>query len=79
MTNITLDVKNVILLLLNKVAFSTIVFIWFILYRIGLIEGSPLFALLITFIQNLTVLIILIKKNKIIFNIINYFFIYKYF
>jgi len=65
MTNITLDVKNVILMLLNKVAFSTIVFIWFILYRIGLIEGSPLFALLITFIQNLTGLIINNKKNKI--------------
>jgi len=74
--NITLGIKEVLLILLNEIAFSTIIFLWFILYRIGIIKGNPLFALLITFIQNIIVLIILIKKNKINkTNILRYLFI----
>lgn len=60
-----IGVKEVFLFLINEVAFSSLIFIWYILYRIGIIGASPLFALLITLIQNIIVIIILIKKNKI--------------
>ena len=60
-----IGVKEVFLFLINEIAFSSLIFIWYILYRIGIIRASPLFALLITLIQNIIVIIILIKKNKI--------------
>jgi len=60
-----LGIKDILLLLINELAFSTIIFIWYILYRFGIILANPLFALLITFIQNIIILIILIKKKQI--------------
>lgn len=70
------NIKEVIFLLANETAFSSLIFIWYILYRLKFIKTSPLFALLITLIQNIIVIIILIKKNKITkMNIIRFSFI----
>jgi len=61
-----MTINETMFLIINQFTFSFIIFGWFILYRIGLITSiSPLFALLVTFIQYLTIFILLIKKNKI--------------
>lgn len=60
-----LGIKEILLLIINEIAFSTLIFIWYVLYRFGVIATSPLFALLITLIQNLVILTILIKKKQI--------------
>ena len=82
MIELTFNKKEIILtevlfLIISEIAFSFVIFIWFSLYQYGIIKkSSPLFALLITFIQNIIILIILIKKNKINkTNIIRYTFI----
>jgi hypothetical protein len=56
---------DIILVIITEITFSIIVFLWFAFYKFGLIKISPLFALLISFIQNIIILIILAKKNKI--------------
>lgn len=58
------DIIN--LFLLTDITFSLIIFIWYLLYRFELFTYfSPFFALVLTLIQNLIIIIILIKKNKI--------------
>lgn len=58
-------IKETLFLMISDFAFSSIIFIWYILYKLGLNVTNPLFALLITFIQNIIVLSILLKKKKI--------------
>lgn len=58
-------IKETLFLIISDFAFSSIIFIWYILYKLGLNVTNPLFALLITFIQNIIVLSILLKKKKI--------------
>lgn len=60
-----LILTEVIFIILTEITFSIIVFLWFIFYKLGLIKINPLFALLISVIQNIIILIILAKKNKI--------------
>lgn len=61
-----MNINETAFLIINQLTFSFIIFGWYILYRVGFITSvSPLFALLITFIQYLTIFILLIKKNKI--------------
>jgi len=56
---------DILLVIITEITFSIIVFLWFVFYKFGLIKINPLFALLISFIQNIIILIILVKKNKI--------------
>jgi hypothetical protein len=56
---------DILLVIITEITFSIIVFLWFVFYKFGLIKINPLFALLISFIQNIIILIILAKKNKI--------------
>ncbi len=71
-----MEIKQLLLLLISEIAFSSFIFIWYILYRIGFIKSSPLFALLITLIQNIIILILLYKNKKINKkNILRYLFI----
>jgi len=58
-------IKETLFLIISDFAFSSIIFIWYILYKLGLNVTNPLFALLITFIQNIIILSILLKKKKI--------------
>jgi hypothetical protein len=61
-----MNINETVFLVINQLTFSFIIFGWYILYRIGLITSvSPLFALLVTFIQYIIIFILLIKKNKI--------------
>ena len=61
-----MNVSETIFLIINQLTFSFIIFAWYILYRIGFITStSPLFALLVTFIQYIIVFGVLVKKNKI--------------
>jgi len=60
-----LILTDVIFVILTEITFSIIVFLWYIFYKLGLIKINPLFALLISFIQNIIIIIILAKKNKI--------------
>lgn len=57
--------RDVFIILINQIAFSSLIFIWYILYSLGIIKSSPLFALLLTLLVNIIILSILIKKNKI--------------
>jgi hypothetical protein len=68
---------EVIFLIISELAFSFIIFIWFFLYKIGIIKkASPLFAIIISLIQNIIIIITLFKNNKISKdNIIRYFYI----
>ena len=60
-----LILTEVIFVILTEITFSIIVFLWYIFYKFGLVKINPLFALLISFIQNIIIIIILAKKNKI--------------
>ena len=60
-----LILTDVIFVILTEITFSITIFLWFSFYKLGLIKISPLFALLISVIQNIIILIILAKKNKI--------------
>jgi len=52
--------------ILSDLTFSLIIFIWYILYKIGLFTFfSPLLGLIITFIQNMLLLAYFIYKKKI--------------
>lgn len=68
---------EVIFLIISELAFSFIIFIWFFLYKFGIIKkASPLFAIIISLIQNIIIIITLFKNNKISKdNIIRYFYI----
>lgn len=71
-----MEIKQLLLLLISEIAFSSFIFIWYILYINGFIKSSPLFALLITLIQNIIILILLYKNKKINKkNILRYLFI----
>lgn len=58
----------------NDLTFSVFVFIWYILYQLGIYTlHSPLFALIITFIQNIIILGLLFYNKKItVSNIFRY-------
>lgn len=60
-----LILTDVIFLILTETTFSSIIFSWFLFYKFGLIKTNPLFALIISFIQNIIIIFFLIKKNKI--------------
>jgi len=79
MINITykgenIKLKDLNLFIISDITFSLIVFLWYLLYKFNIITiYSPLFALIITFIQNLIILILLIyKTNFTIKNAIKY-------
>ncbi len=60
-----LILTDILLIIITEITFSIIVFLWFTFYKFGLIKINPLFALLISFIQNIIIIIILAKKHKI--------------
>ena len=60
-----MNINETAFLIINQLTFSFIIFGWYILYRLGLVTTSPLFALLVTFIQYIIIFFILIKRNKI--------------
>lgn len=61
-----MNINETAFFIINQLTFSFIIFSWYILYRIGFITSvSPLFALLVTFIQYIIIFFILIKRNKI--------------
>lgn len=60
-----MNINETAFLIINQLTFSFIIFGWYILYRLGLVTTSPLFALLITFIQYIIIFALLIKRNKI--------------
>lgn len=60
-----MNINETVFLIINQLTFSFIIFGWYILYRLGLVTTSPLFALLITFIQYIIIFSFLIKRNKI--------------
>jgi len=52
------------ILIINDLAFNIIIYIWYILYSLGIITSiNPFFALSITLIQNIIVYFYLIKKG----------------
>lgn len=54
------------LFLLTDITFSLIIFFWYLLYKFEIFTYfSPFFALVLTLIQNLIVLVLLITKQKI--------------
>jgi len=61
--------------IVNDLTFSIIVFIWYILYQLGIYTyNSPLFALIITLLQNIIIISLLFYNKKINFsNILKYF------
>ena len=73
------DINNlkVLLILLNDISFSLILYIWFILYKFGVITSiSPFFGLLVGLIQNIITISYLFKNGSISKdNIIRYLFI----
>jgi len=66
--------EDINIFIINDLTFSIIVFIWYILYQLGIYTSySPLFALIITFIQNIIILGLLFYNKKItISNIFKY-------
>lgn len=56
---------EVLFVIITQVSFSIIIFLWYIFYKFGLIKINPLFALLISFIQNIIIISILSKKKKV--------------
>lgn len=61
-----MNINETVFLVINQLTFSFIIFGWYILYRIGFITSvSPLFALLVTFIQYIIIFALLVKRNKI--------------
>lgn len=61
-----MNINETMFLVINQLTFSFIIFGWYILYRIGFITSvSPLFALLVTFIQYIIIFALLVKRNKI--------------
>jgi len=69
--------EDINLIIVNDLTFSIIVFLWYILYQTGIYTyNSPLFALLITFLQNLFIISLLFYNKKInLSNILKYFII----
>jgi len=71
-----LNKNKVILLLINDISFSLILWIWFIFYKFGFITSiSPFFGLIIGLIQNLFTLAYLFNNGISKNNIIRYLFI----
>ena len=72
-----IEAKDVNFFIANDLTFSIIVFIWYILFQLGIYTSySPLFALVITLIQNIFVLALLFYNKKInVSNIIRYLFV----
>ena len=69
--DITLSALGIIIL--NDIAFSIIIYIWYILFSLGIITTfNPFFALSITFIQNIIIYIYLLKKGLSHDNLIKY-------
>jgi len=67
------DIQKFILTIIYDITFTLIVYFWFILYGFGLVKTSPLFAFLVSFMQNLYILISLSINKKInLSNIIRY-------
>jgi hypothetical protein len=69
-----IEPKDINIFIANDLTFSIIVFIWYILFQLGIYKSySPLFALIITFIQNMIILALLFYNKKInVSNIIRY-------
>jgi len=60
-----LKISDFNLFLISDITFSLIIFIWYLLYKYELFTYfNPLFALILTFIQNLILLIFLFYKKK---------------
>jgi len=59
------DIQKFILTIIYDITFTLIVYFWFILYGFGLVKTSPLFAFLVSFMQNLYILISLSINKKI--------------
>jgi hypothetical protein len=66
--------EDINIFITHDLTFSIIIFIWYTLYQLGIYTyNSPLFALIITFIQNIIILSLLFYNNKInISNILKY-------
>jgi hypothetical protein len=61
------------IIIINDLAFNIIIYIWYILYSLGIITSfNPFFALSITLIQNIIVYFYLIKKGLPRDNLIKY-------
>lgn len=53
------------LVILGDLTFSAIVFIWYLIYKLGFLRDfSPLLALIITFIQNIIIFLIMVFKKQ---------------
>lgn len=53
------------LLLLGDITFSIIIFIWYIIYKLGFLQDySPLLAISLSLLQNIIILIIMILKQS---------------
>jgi len=64
-----IKLHDINIILLNDLTFSLIIFIWYILFKIGLLTYfSPLLGLIITFIQNMLLLIYFFRIKKINLN-----------
>lgn len=59
------DIQKFLLTIIYDITFTLIVYFWFILYGFGLVKTSPLFAFLVSFMQNLYILISLSINKKI--------------
>jgi len=60
-----LKISSANFLILGDLTFSLIIFIWYIIYKIGFLRDySPLLALLITLLQNIIIILIMIFKGK---------------
>jgi len=62
---VKLTLNEILFIMITETTFSIIIFLWYIFYKLGLIKANPLFALLISFIQNIIIIIVLAKKHKI--------------
>jgi hypothetical protein len=70
-----INIEDINVILVNDLTFTIIIFIWYTLYQFGIYTyNSPLFALIITFIQNLIIISLLFYNQQInISNILKYF------
>ncbi len=62
------DIQKFLLGIIYDITFTLIVYFWFILYSFGLVKTSPLFAFMVSIIQNVYILISLTINKKININ-----------
>ena len=59
------DVQKFLFAIIYDITFTLIVYFWGILYAFGIVKSSPLFAFLVSLIQNIYIIITLsINKTK---------------